>query len=178
MIMADVLKFVFLIVGLLMVFVAYWLAAEALFPALVERARQQYQGHGWRITLVGLAAAVPLVALGFIVGQLAHPAAKMLGVALGSMPVLVGLVGSAGLSRRIGEGLVSRLDEQQPWRRVLRGSIVLALTFLLPVVGWFIVLPWTLISGFGAALLSCRSQRVPAVSAIPPTISATEQAPG
>ena len=47
--------------------------------------------------------------------------------ALGIMLValLAALFGSAGLALRIGEGLQSARDESDPWRRVLRGSIVL-----------------------------------------------------
>lgn len=37
--MADVLTYFLLIVGIMMVFVSYWLAAEALFPDMVVRAR-------------------------------------------------------------------------------------------------------------------------------------------
>ncbi len=29
---------------------------------------------------------------------------------------------------------------------------MLGITFILPVIGWFAVLPWTLISGFGVFL--------------------------
>ena len=43
--------------------------------------------------------------------------------------VLSGLVGSAGLAAQIGTGLASPADQTQSWRRVLRGGIVLGLTF-------------------------------------------------
>lgn len=162
MIMADVLKFVFLILGALIVFVSYWLAAEALFPGMVERARSQYHSHALKITLLGLALAAPLIALGIIVGKAAHPSAKMVSVAIIAVPVLLGLVGSAGLCKRIGSGLTSPIDEQQPWRRVLRGGVVLAFTFLLPVIGWFIVMPWAVVSGLGAAFASFTRRERPA----------------
>ena len=74
--------------------------------------------------------------------------------------------------QRIGAGLPSPLDEQQPWRRVLRGGILLALTFLLPFVGWFVLPIWALVSGFGAFLLSVR-ERKPSPDAAPPVISLT-----
>jgi hypothetical protein len=152
MIMADVLKIVFLIIGLLICYVSYWLAASALFPGVVDRARRQYERHPFRVTLVGIALAVPFVLVSIGIGKVAHPLAKMLGVAVISVPILYGLIGSAGLALRIGASLQSSLDETQPWRRVLRGSVVLSLTFLLPVIGWFIVMPWTLVSGLGAAV--------------------------
>ena len=152
MIMADVLKIVFLIIGFLICYVSYWLASAALFPSVVDRARQQYESHPIRITLIGLALAVPFVLVSIGIGKVAHPLAKMVGVAVIAVPILYGLAGSAGLALRIGISLRSALDDTQPWRRVLRGSIVLSFTFLLPVIGWFIVMPWTLVSGLGAAV--------------------------
>lgn len=53
-----------------------------------------------------------------------------------------------------------------PW--VLRGGIVLVPTLLVPLLGWFLLLPWTLVSGFGAALLAWRSRRVAAPATVGP----------
>jgi hypothetical protein len=40
---------------------------------------------------------------------------------------------------------------------------VLSFTFLLPVIGWFIVMPWTLVSGLGAAVCGMfQKHRAPA----------------
>ncbi len=39
MIMADVLKIFLLVLGMLIVIVSYWLAAESLFPRMVARAQ-------------------------------------------------------------------------------------------------------------------------------------------
>ncbi len=153
--MADVLKYLLLVMGILVVFVSYWLAAEALFPGAVDCARRQYDSHIIKITLLGLVVMGPLLVVGFLLlSKASNPLGKLAGAALIGMPVLPGLLGSAGLSQRIGRGLPSATDERQPWRRVLRGGMILALMFLLPLVGWLIVMPWTVISGLGAALLA------------------------
>ena len=176
MIMADVLKIALIIVGFLLCYVVYWLAGAALFPAIVERAKQQYDTRPVRATLLGLLLALPFIALSIVTGKVAHPAAKMVGVALIGIPVLYGLLGSAGLALRIGAGLKSSLDDTQPWRRILRGSVVLSLTFLLPVIGWFIVMPWTIISGLGAAVIA-MFQKQPVVQhvaeTLPPPLTAS-----
>lgn len=171
MIMADVLKIVLIIAGTLAVFICYWLAAEALFPSLVERARHRYQAQPLRITLVGLAVTAPALLIGVGLGQAPHPLLKLMALCIGLIPVLLGMIGSAGLSQRIGCGLPSGLDATQPWRRVLRGGVVLAFTFLLPILGWFFVLPWTLISGVGAWVLSVRRASLPAAE-LPPVLPA------
>jgi len=160
MIMADVLKIVFLIAGTLIVVVSYWLAAAALFPQTVTRARAAYDQRPLRATLIGTAITTPLLIAGLAMASAApNPALKLLGVALLAVPVLLGLVGSAGLGERIGVGLPSTLDVTHPWRRMLRGGTVLSLTFLLPVIGWFGVLPWTVISGVGAVWMAIRAGR-------------------
>ena len=158
MIMADILKIFLIIVGLLTIYVSYWLVAQALFPAVVERARHHYS-KPVKITFIGLLAAAVPVVLGAIISNLANPAFKLTGVTLMLVPALLGMIGSAGLTLRIGAGLPSPLDESQPWRRVLRGGILLSLTFLLPFVGWVVLPIWALVSGFGAFILSVQELR-------------------
>jgi hypothetical protein len=172
--MADVLKIVFLILGTLIVLVSYWLAAAALFPRTVARARVVYSERPVRATLIGVVVGGPSVLVGLALLNAPNGAAKLLGVLVVSTQVLLGLVGSAGLGERIGAGLPSAGDEGHAWRRVLRGGTVLSLTFLLPIIGWFGVLPWALTSGVGAALMAIRSgaRRGGASSA------ATKESPG
>jgi hypothetical protein len=96
MIMADILKIFLLIIGLLTVYVSYWLIAQALFPDLVERARHHY-GKPVKITLIGLVAALAPLAIGVAISQLPNPVLKLTGVTLMLVPAMLGLVGSAGL---------------------------------------------------------------------------------
>src|SRR4051812_36232153 len=138
MIMADVLKIVFLIAGSMVVYICYWLAAEALFPDLVDQAADTYQRQPVKITLIGLGILAPVVLVGIGLGQVPHPAVKALSVVVLGIPLLLALLGSAGLCKRLGRGLPSLTDEAQPWRRILRGGVVLTFTFLLPFIGWFV----------------------------------------
>ena len=159
MIMADVWKIVFLILGTQAVMVSYWLLAAALFPAALRRSRAAYDGRSARLTFLGVLASVPALLLGTgLLQHGPHPLLKLLGAVLVSAPVALGLVGSAGLCDRIGAGLPGDADERLPWRRVLRGGVVLSFAFVLPVIGWFVLLPWTLVSGVGASLGSLRSR--------------------
>ncbi len=171
MIMADILKIFLLIVGLLTIYVSYWLIAQALFPSLVKRAQQHYSTPV-KITLIGLVAAALPVIFGVVIANLPNPALKLAGVTLMVIPALLGLVGSAGLTLRIGAGLPAPSDDQQPWRRGLRGGILLALTFLLPFVGWIVLPLWTLVSGLGAFILSAKASTHPRM-AEPPIINLT-----
>jgi hypothetical protein len=153
MIMADVLKWVLAIAALLAVFVCYWLAIVALFPDLVTRTQEKYD-RPMKLLGIGIPAVAFLIAGAVLLFKLKNPVFQLTGSTLIGSVVALGLAGSAGLAQRVGQGLPSPLDAAQPWRRVYRGGTVLALVFLLPFVGWFLILPGTLITGFGAALLS------------------------
>src|ERR1035438_3801567 len=99
MIMSDILKIFLLIVGLLTAYVSYWLIAQALFPCLVERARQHY-AKPVKITLIGLVAAALPVFVGAAISNLPNPALKITGITLMVLPALLGLVDR----KKAGEG--------------------------------------------------------------------------
>lgn len=168
MILADILQWFLLILGAYLTLNAHWLGAHALFPALVSRARARYVATPVKATLVGLAIALPVLTIAIAVGKaVPNPAVKALCVGLGLITGLLALIGSAGLVERIGAGLPGANDDAQPWRRVLRGGALLGLAFLMPFLGWFVLLPWTLISGLGAWALAGRAPR--AVRPLAPT---------
>jgi hypothetical protein len=161
--LADVFTVVFIILGFLIVFVGYWLLAAGLFPRFVARCSETLGSAPVKCTLLGAVTFAPLVAVGFLISNKAgHAGGKVFGLAIVLLAVLAALLGSAGLALRVGQGLKSARDEQEPWRRVLRGGIVLALAFVLPFLGTFLVLPLAFVSGFGASLFACF-RRQPAV---------------
>ena len=160
MIMADVLQVFLLVVGGLVIANCYWLLAEGLFPKFVERSRKGYEEKPIKNTLKGALIAGPLVAIGLsIVDNFSgNPLVGLFGWISILGPSLIGLLGSAGLAQKIGLGLPSPNDVGQPWLRVLRGGIVLSICCLLPFVGWFVIIPVGLISGFGNGLSAIRSR--------------------
>ena len=151
---ADVLRVLLLILGVMLVFQAYWLVGTALFTRLIGQARDRYKTP-IRTTLIGLAIVVPTFALGFFVlGKSPNPVLKGAGFVIVAVPLILGLIGSAGLCQLIGLGLPAPGDQSQNWRRVWRGGWVLNFCYLLPFAGWFVILPWGIISGCGAFVTS------------------------
>lgn len=171
--MADILKIFLLILGGLLIFISFWLASEALFPALVERARNQYN-RPWKLTFAGLAMAAPFILGALAIFKISHPVMNILGIALLAVVLIGGLAGSAGLAKRVGVGLPSPTDDAQPWGRVLRGGVVLTLTFLLPFIGWLGLTIWTLVTGFAALVFAAREAKAPAAPAEPTPVAKTE----
>ena len=155
----QILKFLPVILVLMMIIQGYLLITTALFPKVINNARIQYK-KPILITLVGLAITIPTFLLGFkVIGNLSIPTAQAIGFLIGVLPLIAGIIGSAGLCQLIGHGLPSPTDQSQNWKRVWRGGWVLNLCYLLPIVGWFIFLPWGIISGCGALILSLRKNK-------------------
>lgn len=161
MTMADVFTVVFIFVGFLLALPATWLLFSAIAPRGVARA--QYR-----------ARRMPIVAFFVGLGTIALFAAAVAGLAatsLGPLQTLAFLVaasgmaftmyGVSGVARQIGAMLPSAIDRDNPWRSHLRGGVVLELSFLIPILGWFLILPATLIVGAGAAALSILLRGVP-----------------
>jgi hypothetical protein len=159
MIVADILMWFLLIAGTYIVINAYWLTTQGLFPLFVDRCRERLRFAPFRAFLVGLGGVVPGVILGVGLFRAASPVAKFAGATLLLLLVLIGLMGSAGLAAQVGIGLGAYPDERTSWRRVWRGGLVLGLTFILPLIGWLLILPGTMILGTGAMLQSLRRDR-------------------
>jgi hypothetical protein len=169
--LADVFTFLFVILGFVIVFVCYWLMAAGLRPEFVQRCAEKLERSPFAMLVLGAVTLIPLMIVGFAVsGRAGQAAVKVAALSLVVLPLLVALFGSAGWALRVGAGLKSDRDEREPWRRVLRGGIVVGITFVLPFIGTFAVMPFVFLSGFGAFLLcAIQGQRakVTAPAAIP-----------
>jgi hypothetical protein len=150
---ANVLAWVFLTLGFFLMFVGYWLAATALFPRHVECCEANF-ARPVVVCLIGLLLSVVPIGAGFAILKVFPAALKWIGLFLVAAPILCGLIGSAGLAKRIGSGLRSKVDEGQAWRGVLRGGVVLSLTLLLPVLGQLLLMPLMISAGLGASVLA------------------------
>jgi hypothetical protein len=163
---ANVLVWIFITLGLWMMFISYWLAACGLFPKLVSRCDEALAKPLLHCLLGLLVTVVPLV-VGIAALKALPAALKWIGLLIIAFPIVAGLFGSAGLAQRIGRGLPTPADERQPWRAVLRGGIVLSLTFLLPVLGQLLIIPLTIATGAGLCVV-CLLRRT--ASPAPPPL--------
>lgn len=168
MIMADVFKILFLILGALICTVSYWLMFSALFGPTIARAQQALAARPWRIFFTGALAGVPLILLGIAMASNGAGPIKLLGVTLLMALVTAALFGSTGLVWMVGRGLGNPQLPAHNGALVFRGGFVVSVACVFPLVGWFLVLPAVLIAGFGAALHVLRPRRAtPYTSAAP-----------
>ena len=147
--LADVFTVVLFIVGLLTVFVGWWLAIAGLFPQFVERCAEKLGARPVGCWLIGLVIGAPLfIGAGVLSKVAANAPGKLFSVVLLFTILLGALAGTAGLALRIGRGLVGEGEKNDTWRCVRRGGIVLAITY-----GTIVLFPFTLLAGFGALVL-------------------------
>lgn len=159
----NVFGITFLILGFVISMVALVLLCAALAPDLTRRCSQSYDRPG-RTSLVALLATFVAVVL----VSLASAAVPALGAIVAGALAFAAMFGVAGLARTIGSRMPSPADEGRPWRADLRGAIVLHLAFAVPFVGWFGLLPLSLVAGLGAlvrAVFAGRRERAAALDA-------------
>jgi hypothetical protein len=156
MLMADTMSIFFVILGMLLAFSGLWLMCRGLWPAAVEAAAERCGKRIWPYFLAGIPLTLVMIVLTRVLFALG-PIGKIAGVGVVCFYMLMAHTGVSGLVTAIGRRLPSAIDEQSPWRATLRGGIALELTYLLPILGWFVVLPASIIIGTGTinvALLS------------------------
>ena len=171
MLMADTMSIFFVILGMMLAFPGLWLLCRGLWPEAVAGAADRCRKSLWSSFLVGLPITILVIAVTRILFGVFGPVGKIAGVGVVSLYMLQAHTGVSGLATSIGRRLFSPLDEQRPWRSTLRGGVVLELTYLLPILGWFIILPASIIIGSGAANLGLFSKLKLALFASNPVLT-------
>ena len=174
MLMADTMAVFFVIVGMMLAFPGLWLLCLGLWPATVAEAAERCR-KGLRLSfLVGLPVTIVVVFSTLKLVNSLGGLGKAAGIGLFCVFMLHAHIGVAGFATAIGRRLTSPVDQARQWRATLRGGVVLELTFLLPILGWFVILPASIVIGSGAATRSQIRQlrntvktigRVPATAA-------------
>lgn len=161
MTVADVLIWVFLILGLMLCLPAFFVMARGMMPAAVAGAERVAREAPGRALLLGL----PVFGGGFVLGlmtlQAPQAGVKFLGALLIAASFGYSLTGASAWATLVG----TRLTGGNGVRSTVTGGAALALSSLLPVLGWFLVLPAVLCCGAGALTIGFFRAR-PAEAAV------------
>ncbi len=168
MIVADVLSIFFILLGLMLAVPAFFLVSRSLFPAHAQRMDRSLNERPVATFFTGAGVAFGMAIVIGIMGALPLQLFKVLalwgfGVCLG-----YGLMGGGSLGSLIGTRLGS--SATPAWKSTLFGGLALALSCLIPILGWFVMLPGMLLAGVGAntmAIFGARAAKPPAVPASP-----------
>lgn len=147
----QVYAIVFSIIGFILVSTACFVVARMIFPGIVSRGQQRFARRAWLPTVIGVGISVPWVVLSLVlVQQQAIPPLPAVGIVIYCAWVLVGLVGASSVAGHIGR---ESNGEIHPWKSTVRGGLALTLTWALPFIGWFFLLPLTFAIGVGCAVM-------------------------
>jgi hypothetical protein len=161
MLFADTMAIFFVVVGVLIAFPSLWLLCAALCPDFVQRNVSAIE-HGFlKSFLIGIPVVVASVILTGIIGKLPASFGQIGGILTFSLVMLFAQAGVAGVATLVGRRLKSPVDVERPWKATLRGGIVLVLSYLLPIVGWFLILPVSIIVGAGSSMRAIFPARKP-----------------
>src|SRR5262250_94348 len=156
MLMADTMAIFFVILGLLLALPGLWVLCRGLWPRAVAKAAAVCGKGLIKPFLAGLPLTAVMIIAAAVLGNLG-PVGKIAAVATVCPYLMIANCGVAGLVTVVGERLAGPsedVDSQQPWRATLRGGVALGLASLLPILGWFVIFPASLIVGCGAGLIS------------------------
>ncbi len=155
--MSDIARLLVIIVLLLVGLSAYFLVLNALFAVRITQTRTVAQSMPARSFGIGLVNFLFFGVIAIVLLSVAENAGPFIKAVL-SFPAIVILaflaivlsLGLAGMSNIIGERI---LPELSGWKQTLWGTVCLTLACALPFVGWFLLLPYVGLTGFGAVIL-------------------------
>ena len=164
MLMADTMAVFFVVLGLALALVSLTLLTRGLWPDAVHTSAERIQRGLVVPFLVGIPIAGLPILLAAVLAKLAGPVGTATGAVILTVVVLHSFIGVAGLATSVGERLSHANDAGRPWHATLRGAVVLVLSGLLPIIGWFVLLPCVFILGSGAATVALFRKLVAAAS--------------
>lgn len=150
MLVADVIMWFLVIVGVLVAFPALWLLCRSLYPKQIENMADDLEKSRVKLFFIGVPVAAACFFGVALFGGKKNPFCDMAAIATIGFFLFYSNIGAAGLATMIGRKLPSPSDLERPWKGTVRGGVVLVLSYLLPLLGWFFILPISLIIGSGA----------------------------
>ena len=159
---------IFIAIGVAISLVAFFTVVNVVFSTLVTKMEEKSDESPGRSFFLGLLNTVFIAVLSLALWSIAENS----GIGILAVPSLILLAlfaigvifGGTALVRTIGKRLYPDREERT---QMLRGGLITLLACTVPYIGWFILLPYLLLRGFGAFLMTMtaayRARRTPAV---------------
>jgi hypothetical protein len=130
------------------------LGTALLFPQRAAIARDHLAGSPWRSFGVGLVLFVVLGTFSLIALGQPVPVGKLLGwtVLLGMLSV--GVYGAAGMATLASERMRVLAGDMTPYVSLSKSAAVLVIAGLVPMLGWFLIVPVVTIFSLGAGAMA------------------------
>ena len=154
---ATVWMIAWLLIGIVLTVGSSLLTARTMFPAFAGRCAARCSTPV-RAFFLGLLAAVVAAALVAFAGK-AGPVGQPVALVVGGATALLAIAGTSGQVVRMASRTVHDGESPDSWAASRRAASVLTVSYVLPVAGWFAILPASLLTGLGCALMSLRAAK-------------------
>lgn len=156
MLISTVLTWLLVAIGFVVALPALWLLSRALWPERFDRGCEAARRGLFPLFLMGLLPTILGVLIVVVLGQQARNGG--LAALAGGLLLTWGWLGASGIAAVVGERLWPHLH-MEPWRQTKHGGVVLVCCALLPVAGWFVLLPLLAILGWGVNVRTLFSRK-------------------
>ncbi|MBN9503353.1 MAG: hypothetical protein BGO01_20935 [Armatimonadetes bacterium 55-13] len=145
---------------------ALMISVALVFPSKAVNARKRIAAKPWASFFTGMALWLTLGILGF--GMVANPLplAKLMGWTVVMSLLSVASVGASGLVLLASERLRALAPEMTSYSSIAKSAAVIVTAGLVPLLGWFLVVPFLVFASTGAGL-SALMQRSEATNEAP-----------
>ena len=156
--MTEILQLFLGVILLTVALAAYFLVFVAFFSNRITKTQRiinQTPGRSFWVGLVNFLFFGVIVMVLFAISENAENLVRFVlippAVAITAGLAVILSFGLTGMVNTVGERI---FPDQSAWRKTLWGTVLLAFACALPFVGWFLLLPYTGLTGFGAVILS------------------------
>lgn len=158
--MADIYAVFGTLIALGIAYPGMLAAWRLLFPQLVEESRSRWSTTPWRCLGFGTLVGIPTILVAVILLALPLGFIKLIGLLLSLGGLWLSSIGAAGLVSRMAERLGSMDAGDQPdLGSFLKAALALELAAAFPLIGWFLMIPLSLVGSFGAAVFALLGGR-------------------
>lgn len=140
--------------------------SSIVFGAKTLGAQTALERKPWQTLTIGLPTVAFFGFLAVILAAQPIPLVKLAGTALYLAILAIAALGGGGLATLIGRKMLPLDSSLSPFQALSRGSGILVLASLFPLLGWFLIAPMVLVMSFGAGV-----QALVAKPSSPPVMS-------
>lgn len=155
--MSDILRFTLVILLLTITFASYFLVIGALIANRVTKTKNVIEQTPGRSFGLGMVNFLFFGSIAFVLLSVAENAGPVIrgiimipAFIILAFLIVLSSIGLTSIVKMLGERIFSDVVS---WKQITWGSVVLCFACALPFVGWFLLIPYVLFIGIGAAIL-------------------------
>jgi len=130
-----------------------------IFPAKSGHARERLVARPWAAFFTGLAIWATIGVFGFVLLSIPLPIGKLMGWTVIMGLLSVAAIGGAGLASLASQRLRELAPDMTPYASMSKSAAVIVVSGLVPLLGWFMIVPILTFVSTGAGLQALLSRQ-------------------